>query len=1060
MRQVQGARDVDFRTLYVESLFSKGVHKLLAGKGWKIPGHELREDGDGEERGGGDEGGDNGRAEPGGGLNSWSKTLIPKSFLKSPCPNDKLVGNYLTFTLHQHPPEHQNVENSDNSAEGIVHCATAYFAIAMAGSRATCGSKVARACDRCKKQKLKCDVERPCTLCARSDIECTSNSTHGSRLNRPGRGRITRAKSHPNRRSFITSYEVPIYREVDSQTPRVRQVATLAASDAPSASDTDSPMAEEALPHERETADCNVENRRQDYQHPRRGSQHAASPNSSRLSEAPNTQNGFTGDSSAIGLTKEVFGFNNSQHHSVTSAMPGGASQPSDNVRLQKFTTETAELPPFAVVEVLLDSYFDAVHWFMFILHESSFREQARRVTEMASSDLTAEDAEFATLLMMVLAYGAQYSTKNPKWKGREVIEKYSIDLNALTQNMIQQVRSRLLDSLERCQVEVVQICVLLGTFYIYHGKPNLSWPILGLAVKCSYALAMHREVDWRGSNIVLQARKRAWGHTFISDIFSAVVYGRPSTIDSAFCDISFPDECDDTQIPMPLQACVKRLNDGKPISKLTFHTAKYQLYAMKAQIVNKIYTLRSRAGFSSAKGIMKLVNTIRGLDKRLRDWYDSLPPFFKYAEWKDMQGDPFDGLESSEATIPASQEPLKRHLILQVISLQVTYDNILILLHRPLLEYKMSSHMERRLPEEAGNDPFAYSFNTCMAAAMRISRTPAHKFEFDLPLGLMAMHMFTAGVILCIPATMSPFSYLAHNAKAGVVRIIQMHKRLSNHTPIAVQSHTILEELMKVAIKRELDMMLQPTEHQQSRSNYEEGMGSISRHMFATGESTPVSSSSGGITNQPLPYEQRPPGEFQLGPGAMAGNNSSLEFDADSSGMGGYSVPGLPNTNDVSLSHPTFQDSTSAISCDDIDYGQNYRDLGAEPDDGFSSAFGALEKGQSKEYLASAYMLTHAVIYDFAPSEWLDNAWMHPLAINDLQLPTEHRPQDGLSGSAGASQPGLPAATEPRETPEEPRASQLALHEGAAARDIGATGLHNFTEPGPSWLWGMNRVA
>jgi hypothetical protein len=93
---------------------------------------------------------------------------------------------------------------------------------------------------------------------------------------------------------------------MDSQTPRVRQVATLAASDAPSASDTDSPMAEEALPHERETADCSVENRRQDYQHPRRGSQHAASPNSSRLSEAPNTQNGFTGDSSAIGLTKEV----------------------------------------------------------------------------------------------------------------------------------------------------------------------------------------------------------------------------------------------------------------------------------------------------------------------------------------------------------------------------------------------------------------------------------------------------------------------------------------------------------------------------------------------------------------------------------------------------------------------------------------------------------------------------------------------------------------------------------------------------------------------------------
>jgi hypothetical protein len=68
MRQFQSAPDVDFRTLYVESLFSKGVHKLLAGKGWKIPGHEVREDGDGEEREGGDEGGDKERAEPGGGL--------------------------------------------------------------------------------------------------------------------------------------------------------------------------------------------------------------------------------------------------------------------------------------------------------------------------------------------------------------------------------------------------------------------------------------------------------------------------------------------------------------------------------------------------------------------------------------------------------------------------------------------------------------------------------------------------------------------------------------------------------------------------------------------------------------------------------------------------------------------------------------------------------------------------------------------------------------------------------------------------------------------------------
>lgn len=103
---------------------------------------------------------------------------------------------------------------------------------------------------------------------------------------------------------------------MNNQTPSPQLVTTLPASDAPSdaASDTDSPMAEEALPQDRETADCNVENRPQDYQHQRGGLQPTTFPEShddpprisSRHSEAPTTRNGFTGDSSTIGLTREV----------------------------------------------------------------------------------------------------------------------------------------------------------------------------------------------------------------------------------------------------------------------------------------------------------------------------------------------------------------------------------------------------------------------------------------------------------------------------------------------------------------------------------------------------------------------------------------------------------------------------------------------------------------------------------------------------------------------------------------------------------------------------------
>ena len=41
MRRWQTARDVDIRTLFLESCFSKGMHVTLARAGWKLPYSET-----------------------------------------------------------------------------------------------------------------------------------------------------------------------------------------------------------------------------------------------------------------------------------------------------------------------------------------------------------------------------------------------------------------------------------------------------------------------------------------------------------------------------------------------------------------------------------------------------------------------------------------------------------------------------------------------------------------------------------------------------------------------------------------------------------------------------------------------------------------------------------------------------------------------------------------------------------------------------------------------------------------------------------------------------------
>ncbi|KAJ5715678.1 fungal specific transcription factor [Penicillium malachiteum] len=37
-------------------------------------------------------------------------------------------------------------------------------------------TKVGSACKRCRAQKLKCDIQRPCTLCLRAGIDCQSGA--------------------------------------------------------------------------------------------------------------------------------------------------------------------------------------------------------------------------------------------------------------------------------------------------------------------------------------------------------------------------------------------------------------------------------------------------------------------------------------------------------------------------------------------------------------------------------------------------------------------------------------------------------------------------------------------------------------------------------------------------------------------------------------------------------------------------------------------------------------------------------------------------------------------
>jgi hypothetical protein len=70
-------------------------------------------------------------------------------------------------------------------------------------------------------------------------------------------------------------------------------------------------------------------------------------------------------------------------------------------------------------------------------------------------------------------------------------------------------------------------------------------------------------------------------------------------------------------------------------------------------------------------------------------------------------------------------------------------------------------------------------------------------------------MNLFTASVVLFICALSDTLSDTAQEAKRGLKRTLQMQKSLSSHASLSLQCSRILEDLVQLILKKEMEEML-----------------------------------------------------------------------------------------------------------------------------------------------------------------------------------------------------------------------------------------------------------
>lgn len=151
----------------------------------------------------------------------------------------------------------------------------------------------------------------------------------------------------------------------------------------------------------------------------------------------------------------------------------------------------------------LVQEYFDSVHWFSLVVYEPTFRASLNNICEHRPQRA---QRPFLLLLSTVLGLAAWYRSQKP---GNEQ-GGGSVNWKDWSSKLIANAQSQILDIMDDRSLTAIQTLTLLGSFYVYHGRPNLSFALLGATVRAAQAAGIHKHTP-RASSDAVQERSRVW---------------------------------------------------------------------------------------------------------------------------------------------------------------------------------------------------------------------------------------------------------------------------------------------------------------------------------------------------------------------------------------------------------------------------------------------------------------------------------------------------------------------------------------------------------------------
>ncbi|KAL8717952.1 MAG: hypothetical protein Q9225_004859 [Loekoesia sp. 1 TL-2023] len=568
--------------------------------------------------------------------------------------------------------------------------------------------RVTRACDECRRKKIKCDGKQPCTHCTvysydkvanTGDTECTYDQPSNRRRNPTPQyvealeNRLQRAEQLLRQVRPDVNLDDPLYDammpqrmhppiKLESQPPA--DVPTSLASQptfsqAVAKAEEDSVL--ESMVHEAGSLALDDQGHWDFYGH------------SSGMIFLRRMREQF-GD--LLGKSDGIKIFFKSPSIAERFSTPGSSGASPMNPGL----TNVHDLPAKVCARKLCSCALDDAAALLRFVHQPSFYLSFDRVYDTPPEEFTPTDQKFLPLLYSVLALGCLFAKAE-----ESMLQSFGYE-SAIDQGFNWfQISRQLMDVTDCRDLTSLQALLFMIMFLQASAKLSTCFSHIGIALTSAIRMGLHRRVSNQFSPIEQESRKRIFWVIRNMDVYVGALLGLPMMLSDEDIDQEFPLEVDDDCITAD---AVLPMPPGKTalIAAFTAHIRLVRLLAKTVRYVYPLQTTRSRSKHAYAVSYSK----IREVEQDLHRWMEDLPMALRpggevppeLVRYVRPQYRDFHALTSSRV-----QQLLR-----------IAYGHIQIMLYRPFLHYASQTIYARKV------DKRSYA---CAAACVSVSRNIIH---------------------------------------------------------------------------------------------------------------------------------------------------------------------------------------------------------------------------------------------------------------------------------------------------------------------------------------------